>query len=162
MIYSIEIKKMSFFSKAIQRFVLVMFLFCFSTSKAQELLGSANSNYAGQIGLTMNPAAVVGAPFNWELHLFSFDASIANNYIYLKKGKGAIPLSNSNEDPTTDRYTTPNKWSYGSTFFKAPAFLYSKKKYGIAFSNSLRAGFSVVDLPWHLAKFAKEGRINKR
>lgn len=157
MIYSIEIKNMSFFSKAIQRFVLVMFLFCFSASNAQELLGIANSNYAGQMGLTMNPAAVVGAPFNWELQLFSFDANAANNCIYLKKGRGAIPLSNSNDDPTTDRYTTPNKWSYGSTFFKAPAFLYSKKKYGIAFSNSFRAGFSVVDLPWHLAKFAKEG-----
>jgi hypothetical protein len=157
MIIRIEIKKMSFYSKAIQRIVLAMFLCFCSSVQAQELWGSANSNYAGQMGLTMNPASVVGEPFNWELHLFSFDANAANNYIYLKKGKGALPLSKSDGEPTADRYTTSDKWSFGSTFFKAPAFLYSQKKFGLAFSTSLRGGYSVVDVPWHLAKFANEG-----
>ena len=135
-------KYWSLFFNAINRIVLMLLMqfFLFSSAHAQELFGISNSNYAGQMGLTTNPAAVVGEPFTWELHLFSFDASVANNYIYLKKGRGALPLSKSNDDPTTDRYTTTDKWSYGSTFFKAPAFLYSQKKYGLAFSTSLRAG----------------------
>jgi hypothetical protein len=136
---------------------LVILSFINTASYAQELWGIANSNYAGQMGLTMNPASVVGAPFKWELHLFSLDANAANNYIYLKKGRGPIAFGNQEGEPTTDRYTTSDKWSFGSTFFKAPAFLYSQKKFGLSFSTSLRAGYSVVNVPWHLAKFAKEG-----
>ncbi len=157
MIYRIEVKNFFLSSKAIQRVVLGIFLLFSSTSDAQELWGIANSNHAGQMGLTMNPASVVGEPFRWELHLFSLDANAANNYIYLKKGRGLLPLSDSKDEPTTDRYTTSDKWSFGSAFFKAPAFLYSQKKYGIAFSTSLRGGYSAVDVPWHLAKFANEG-----
>jgi len=157
MINRIDLIKRSFLAKAVCQIVFVFLLLISSVSNGQELWGIANSNYAGQMGLTMNPASVVGEPFNWELQLFSLNANAANNYIYLKKGRGAISLSNSSDDPTTDRYTTADKWSYGSTFFKAPAFLYSKKKYGFAISSSLRAGYSAVDVPWHLAKFAKEG-----
>jgi len=145
------------FFKATQRLFLMLVLFYSSDIKAQELWGIANSNYAGQMGLSMNPAAVVGEPFNWELHLLSLDVNAANNYMFLKKGRGAISLSNSSDEPTTDRYITTDKWSFGSTFFKAPAFIYSKKKFGLGFSTSLRAGYSVIDVPWHLAKFSKEG-----
>ena len=138
---------------------LILFVFITSNLNAQELWGAANSNYAGQMGLSMNPAVVVGAPFNWELHVFSFDANAANNYMYLKQGRGLIQsvAGNNNGDPSTDRYTTSDKWSFGSTFFKAPAILYSQKKFGVSFSTSLRAGYSAVDVPWHLAKFGKEG-----
>ncbi|MFM7014716.1 MAG: DUF5723 family protein [Bacteroidota bacterium] len=128
--------------------------------KAQELFGVSNSNYAGQMGLTMNPASVVGAPFNWELQCFSLDANTVNNYLYLKQGSGIIRKSFSGantSDATADRFTSPNKWSFGSTFFKAPAFVFSDKKFGLAFSTSLRAGYSAIDVPWHLAKFGKEG-----
>lgn len=157
MINHIEIKKQSLYSKTIYKIVLVMSLFFYSSLQAQELWGIANSNYAGQMGLSMNPASVVGEPFNWELHLFSLDVNAANNYIFLKKGRGALPLSDSKDDPISDRYNTSDKWSFGSAFFKAPAFLYSQKKYGIAFSTSLRGGYSAIDVPWHLAKFANEG-----
>ena len=157
MINRIDIIKRIFLAKAVCQIVFVLLLLFSSASNGQELWGIANSNYAGQMGLTMNPASVVGEPFRWEFHLFSFDVNAANNYIYLKKGRGALPLSDSKDEPTTDRYTTSDKWSFGSTFFKAPAFLYSQKKYGIAFSTSLRGGYSAVDVPWHLAKFAKEG-----
>jgi hypothetical protein len=158
MINRFDISKNTFLAKAVLRIVLVVvFLFSIVKSNAQELWGIANSNYAGQMGLTMNPASVVGEPFNWELHLLSLDANAANNYIYLKKGRGAISMSNSSDESTTDRYTTSDKWSFGSTFFKAPAFLYSQKKFGLAFSTSLRGGYSALDVPWHLAKFAYEG-----
>lgn len=133
-----------------------------SHSFAQEMFGAASSNYAGQMGMDLNPASIVNAPYRWELHLVSMDVSVLNNYMYLAKNSRLIRKSFKGESVAqerfTDKYTTkPNKWAYNSAFLKYPAFIYSGKKFALGFHISTREELSARNVPFHLAKFLKEG-----
>jgi len=130
--------------------------------QAQEMWGTANSNYAGQNGIDLNPASIAGVPYRWEIHFLSMDASIMNNYYYLKSQSKLITKSFKGEtvddSKLTDRYTKrPDKFAYASVFAKYPAFIWSEKKWSAAFHLSTRAEISANNIPYHLAKFAKEG-----
>ncbi|MBK7887020.1 MAG: hypothetical protein IPJ86_06885 [Bacteroidetes bacterium] len=76
---------------------------------AQEMWGAANSNYAGQMGMDLNPASIAGAPYQWEIHFLSMDAALLNNFMYLKADskiiRKSIEGSNVEEGKLTDRYT---------------------------------------------------------
>jgi len=54
-------------------------------SNAQELMGISNSNFAGNMGIFMNPSSIVMAPYKSEFNILSGDVFLDNNYIYLKK-----------------------------------------------------------------------------
>ncbi|MBL7923052.1 MAG: hypothetical protein JNL88_02530 [Bacteroidia bacterium] len=129
---------------------------------AQEMWGAAPGNYAGQMGIDLNPASIADAPYRWEIHFVSLDASILNNYMYLKGDSRLIRKSvkgeSVEEDKFTDRYTrNPDKFAYGSAFLKYPAFIWSGKKLSAAFHVSTRAELSASKVPYHLAKYLKEG-----
>ncbi len=150
--FNVKLKAISFF-----------FLFSFSSFfvSAQELWGLANSNYAGQMGINLNSASIVGAPYKWELHYLSFGTSVMNNYMYLKNNSQLIRKSitgaSISSDNTPDRYIQTDKWAYGSMFLKYPAFIWNAKNFSLAFNTSTRLGFSANKVPYHLAKFIKEG-----
>jgi hypothetical protein len=128
---------------------------------AQEMLGSSFSNYAGQMGVGFNPASIVGAPYRWELNLLSGDFAAQNNYMYLQANSNAIRKSMQGEaipeDEFTDNFTTSDKWMYSSSFLKYPSFTWSGEKFAFAASVSTRAEVSATEIPYHLAKFMKEG-----
>ncbi len=129
---------------------------------AQEMWGAAHSNYSGQMGLDLNPASIAGAPYQWELHFLSADAALLNNFMYLKAKsrliRKGVAGENIEEGQITDRYTQkPDKFAYGSAFLKLPAFIWVRKKYALAFHASARAEFSATSVPYHLAKYLKEG-----
>src|SRR5688572_12682018 len=104
---------------------------------AQEMWGAANSNYAGTMGHELNPASIVAAPFRWEIHFISADASVMNNYMYLARNSEAIRLGvkgeSVNEERFLDRYTTNDKKAFGSLYIKLPALMYSTRKWGLGF-----------------------------
>lgn len=129
---------------------------------SQEMWGASPSNYAGQMGLDLNPASIVAAPYKWEIHLFSMNESITNNYIYLAANSKLFRKSFKGEsveqDRLTDRYTkTPNKYAYNSDFIKYPGFIWVDKKFSVGFHVSTRVELSATGVPYHLAKFIKEG-----
>ncbi len=123
--------------------------------------GISNSNYSGAMGMELNPAIMVGTHYRWELHLLSADAFMMNNYMYLKKNSKAIKTSIKGEavaqDAVTDKYTTNDKKGYASTFIKYPGFIYSGNRTAVGFHISTRLALSARGLPYHLAKFMKEG-----
>ncbi len=130
--------------------------------KAQEMWGAAHSNYAGQMGIDLNPASIVDAPYKWELHFLSMDVGFVNNYMLLQRNSRLIRNSFQGEttekEKFTDRYRkTPNKAGYLSAFAKYPAFIWSDQKWGAAFHVSTRAELSANKIPYHLAKYLKEG-----
>lgn len=142
--------------------MLLLLLGIGNSGHAQEMWGAAHSNYAGQMGLDLNPASIVDAPYKWELHILSMDAALVNNYMYLQRNSKLIRKSFQGEsvekDKFTDKYTQkPNKYGYGSVFLKYPAFIWSDKKWGAAFHVSTRAEFSASHVPYHLAKYFKQG-----
>ena len=52
--------------------------------------GISNSNYAGNMGINLNPSTIVGAPYKYEIHYFSMDNFAQNSYIYLPAGANVI------------------------------------------------------------------------
>ncbi|MEP7264003.1 MAG: DUF5723 family protein [Bacteroidota bacterium] len=130
-------------------------------SFSQEMWGIANSNYAGTMGHELNPASIVANPFKWEIHFLSADVSVMNNYMFLKRNSRAIRLGvrgeSVNEERFTDNYTKNDKKAFGSAYIKLPSLMYSGKKWGLGFHVSTKVGLSATGIPYHLAKFMKEG-----
>lgn len=50
-------------------------------SQAQQLLGIANSNYAGTNGIYMNPSSIADSRHGFYFNLFTFDGMLTNNYL---------------------------------------------------------------------------------
>lgn len=129
---------------------------------AQEMWGAAHSNYAGQMGLDLNPASIADATYKWELHLLSADFAVVNNYMYLARNsrliRNGMQGEGVEEGKLTDRYTRqPDKSAYGSGFIRVPGFIWSGKKFAIGVHAANRTELSVKNMPYHLAKYLKEG-----
>jgi outer membrane protein OmpA-like peptidoglycan-associated protein len=58
-----------------------------STTKAQRYYGIANSNYAGVNGLYINPANIADNRMINDIHFFSVNAALNQNYGYIKNFK---------------------------------------------------------------------------
>lgn len=134
----------------------------FQPARAQEMWGAAHSNFAGQMGIDLNPASIADATYKWELHLLSADVALVNNYMYLARNSRLIRQGMRGEsiekDKFTDRYTPrPEKSGYGSAFLKIPGFIWSGKRFSVGVHASNRTELSVRNMPYHLAKYLKEG-----
>ncbi|MEO8146840.1 MAG: DUF5723 family protein [Bacteroidia bacterium] len=128
----------------------------------QEMLGIVNSNFSGNVGITLNPATVVGMPFSREFNLISMDISAHNNYLYYPAGQhGLVKLITGQgltHDNTKDYYTTtPDKQMYANIFLLGPSYSVSTISGGWAIHTALRTNFSVNHLNYHLAKFLWDG-----
>ncbi len=128
---------------------------------AQEMLGIANSNFAGNMGIEMNPASIATMPYRFEINILSGDIFLENDYIYFPANK--IPTGNfarltplAHED-YSDHYNKPPKNAYVNLLFKGPSAVWRKEKYAYGIHFSLRSQASVNKLPFHLAKFIWEG-----
>ncbi len=110
----------------------LVFLFLMYTLNAtgQEMLGIINSNFSGNIGVTLNPASVVGTPFGSEINFFSIDLSAHNNYLYIPAGEHGlrklITGQGLSHDNAKDYYTvSPDKQMYANVFLLGPSVLFS-------------------------------------
>lgn len=130
-------------------------------SFAQEMWGIANSNYAGIMGLELNPASFMSYPYKREVHLVSADIMLHNDYLYLPAGKSPI-ISLITGNPITDediedRFTTPSKNAYANVFFKVPSYAWRNDLWSWNVHVSLRQQISARDMAYHFAKFLWEG-----
>lgn len=147
-----------------KRSIFVFILSCLSISNvdAQEMWGASNSNYAGQYGVDLNPASIVGVPYRWEIHFLSMNASVMNNYMYLKSKSEFLSKSFEGEfvesGKFTDRYSKkPEKFAYGAMSLNYPSFIWAGKKWSVGFHGATRLELSATNVPYHLAKYLKEG-----
>lgn len=128
---------------------------------AQEMWGIANSNYAGIMGLELNPASFMSYPYKREFHLVSADIMLQNDYLYLPAGKSPLislitfkPIS---QDDIRDQFTSPSKNAYGNLFLKFPSYAWRNDVYSWNVHLSLRQQISARDVAYHFAKFLWEG-----
>lgn len=128
---------------------------------AQEMLGISNSNFAGQMGIYLNPSSIALAPYKYEIHALSLDAFTDNNYVYLKQNSAVIRRTISGEgigkDRILDYYDKKKKRGYAGGHLTGPAFIMVKPKYSWGAHLAWRSANSGTDVPYHLAKFFYEG-----
>src|SRR5688572_12530782 len=140
---------------------ILLFLFQTLTVTAQEMFGISNSNFAGNMGMGLNPSLFVGSPYRHEFNIISGDLFIDNDFVYLQKRSSAIVKSINGEVIPEERVknytiTTP-KNVYGNVFLRGPSFIQNKEKFSWGIHTALRSNISATNVPFHLAKFIKEG-----
>lgn len=139
---------------------LVLCILCLN-GFAQEMWGIANSNYAGNMGMGLNPATMVGMPYGNEFNLISGDIFYQNNYIYFPKKKlspiDVISGENIPHNRYGDYYTYEPKEGYANLFLRGPSFISRKDKSAFGVHTAFRANASVTGMPYHFAKFMWDG-----
>lgn len=128
---------------------------------SQEMMGIAHSNFAGNMGLELNPASIATMGYRFEFNILSGDIFLQNDYIYFPANK--IPygkfasFSSIPKEETFDHYTTPGKNAYTNSLLKLPSAVWRRDKNAFGIHFSLRSQASVTNAPYHLAKFIWEG-----
>ena len=131
-----------------------------SKLNAQEMWGIANSNFAGNMGVDLNPAAIAFMPYDYEINIVSGDVMFQNDYLYMKPGSfpmGRIMKGETKQGNWSDHYDAPDKNAYGNLLLKGPAAVYRNGKVAYGAHMSMRGMFSARDVNTHLAKFLFEG-----
>ena len=124
----------------------------------QELWGYANSNYSGIMGLHLNPAKILGVPYEWEVNVIGADVFYDNNYIYLPKLSSVTTKTGIEENGTKSNSTPLVVYSSGSdkhAYVKGqvigPGFIMNKNTYAWAVSSGIRVVASANSIPDALA-----------
>ncbi len=63
----------------------LLFLLITLSAKSQEMLGIANSNYAGVTGINLNPSSMVGCRLVYDVNIIGGDLFVENNYVYMPR-----------------------------------------------------------------------------
>ncbi len=126
---------------------------------AQELWGYANSNYAGVMGLHLNPAAIVGVPYEYEVNILAGDVFYDNNYLYLPKLSDVNTKTTTSENGTQTNSTTfveynnsRSKHAYASGLLLGPSYIKNKNTKAWAVHTAMRAVISANSVPTPIAR----------
>ncbi|MBL7914785.1 MAG: hypothetical protein JNL49_07030 [Bacteroidia bacterium] len=129
--------------------------------KGQEMLGISNSNFAGNMGMALNPSLFIGSPYIQEFNFISADFFIDNDYVYLKKRTSLFAKSlrgeSIPEENILDYYDGKKKRAFGNVFLRGPSMIQNRERFSWGFHTALRSNLSAINVPTHLAKFMKEG-----
>lgn len=123
--------------------------------------GISNSNFAGQMGLYLNPSSIAHVPYKREFHLVSADVFADNNYVYLRPFSGVfrktITGENIPDNRILDYYNPKYKRAYIGGHLSGPAVIFARNRYSWGAHLSWRSANSAANVPYHLAKFLYEG-----
>ncbi len=139
--------------------LLFLALLISKLSSAQDMLGVANGNYAGNSGMAMNPTSMVLMPYKWEVSILSLNLSLENNYIGLPKKKITNPEygANQNLGGLNEYYTPGNKSANMHLGLGLPAFIYRFQDMAVGFHMTIRNDFSAHNLPADILKMMTSG-----
>jgi hypothetical protein len=141
-------------------YCLALLLIVALKSNAQEMWGMANSNYAGNFAIDLNPASMAFSPIKYELNVLSGNVTFQNNYLYLPKGNmsiGKFFKADFFNYEWQDRYTTENKNAYVHGMVKGPSFFTRIGQTAFGLHSALRTDASVRNINYQLAKLFYEG-----
>lgn len=148
-----------------KRILLLTCMLFLMKSHAQEMLGIANSNYAGTTGLMLNPSNFVENRLNLDINLLSFGVSLDQDFLYIPKdslkffGLGNIVDLIDNKS-YYDKFLVNNKGKQFNgnlhTVTKGLSATFHIKDHWIGLSTNLRGGGTFDDVGGAIGKFAYE------
>jgi hypothetical protein len=129
---------------------------------AQDMLGVANSNFAGSTGMNLNPASMMLTPYCWEATLVTVNLSVENNYLGIIKNKMSPLMTDESPDIVEDRivndyYTNTSKTANAHIMVQLPSFLYKTDTWAFGFRPLVRTDLSVRNVPAAVARLAYLG-----
>lgn len=143
-----------------KRYLTLIIVVTSLSTNAQEMLGIANSNFAGNMGMGLNPSSMLLMPYRWELNLISGDIFFENNYVSYPKNR----LTSTSEGQVTlphggllDNYTSSPKNAHVRTFLRLPSFIFRTGEQAFGFHIAARSDISLRNVSADLAKLSYEG-----
>ncbi|MDD5569811.1 MAG: DUF5723 family protein [Bacteroidales bacterium] len=145
--------------------ISVFIFFGIFHSKAQEMLGMVNSNYAGINGALINPSSMVDSKLYLDIAFITADVFAQNNYIYMDKRNYYFPSFFSknpnfkieNGKSTLDYYNKRDKFLFANIRVNGPSAMVCIGRHAIGIYEGVRSAISVNHLPYHVAKFIYDG-----
>jgi hypothetical protein len=132
-----------------------------SDSLGQEMFGISNSNFAGNMGMALNPSLFVGSPYHHEFNAISGDFFFDNDYFYIERNSRFLRKSVFGESIDKERYKDyydgESKTAYGSAFIRGPSYIENKSNFSWGVHTAIRSVIGANDIPVDIAKFIKEG-----
>ena len=139
--------------------IIISFVFLLlvgTVTHAQDQLGMKLSNMAPTQMARLNPSAIVDQkPFR-DFEIFGVGAYLMNDYIYYDGNQTSILTGQIPEEPD-DIYNTTSKNVFAQANVFLPSFSTSYGKYAFGLRTNIRTFAHGKDIPFHLAKFFKEG-----
>ncbi|MBK5285160.1 MAG: hypothetical protein JJE25_07125 [Bacteroidia bacterium] len=129
-------------------------------AQAQEMLGIANSNFAGNMGMGLNPASMLLMPYRWEFNLISGDIFLENNYVRYPKSRimstneAQIPLPHGG---VIDDFSSSPKNAHVRTFLRLPSFIFRTREQAFGIHTAVRTDISLRNISPDVAKLSYEG-----
>jgi hypothetical protein len=145
-----------------KRFILFISIFLFTKAiLAQDMLGVANSNFAGSTGMNLNPASMMLTPYCWEVTLLTVDLSVENNYMGIIKNRISM-MNDESPDVVEDKivndyYTNTDKTANAHLMIQLPSFIYKGDTWAFGFRPLVRTDLSVQHVPASIARFSYLG-----
>jgi len=136
---------------------------------AQEMTGITSSKYGGIHNALLNPSLPVLSPWYLDVNLATANASIENNYIYIRPdedkfkrifGSGYLSADGPSlaDDPFYFDYYTPTlKNGQINARVMGPSAAMMLGRHALAITTGVRSVTSVRNIPMPLAKFLYEG-----
>lgn len=127
----------------------------------QFMLGIANSNFAGNMGMGLNPSSMLLMPYQWELNIISGDIFVENNYLSYPKSQ--VMASTEGTTATLphggflDHYNSDYKNAHARVFLRLPSFIYRTREQAFGIHFALRNDVSIRNITPNLAKYMYEG-----
>lgn len=132
-------------------FAFISFVLC---SFAQERLGITNSNYYSTAAIHLNPSASADCRSYMQLHLAGFNVFAKTNFAYLP----AFNIPQIVNPPEPVRTTGSNKkYLYANGSAEGPAFIMSKRTYGVGFFVRARVAVDMRRVSYDLASVLLNG-----
>src|SRR5258705_1361330 len=125
-----------------KRLLFILIIITSYAAQGQVMLGIANSNFAGNMGMGLNPTSMLLMPYRWEANIISGDIFLENNYVRYPKDQ----IMGSTEGTTSplphggllDDYTSTPKNAHVHTFLRLPSFIYRTQEQAFGIHLALR------------------------
>lgn len=137
-----------------QKWLFIFLLFICTESRAQEMWGISNSNFAGNMGLFLNPSSIVGAPYRNEINFLAGDIYAENTYFYYPASTRIIPRSLFGTLPEGKLYrndaSLASQKGFGHLLLIGPSYIANRESYAWGVHTAFRSEVSVLSAPNNL------------
>ncbi len=121
---------------------------------AQEMWGISNSNFSGNMGIFLNPATIIGAPYQYEINLAALDQFAENTFLFLPLDQKIIMLSLTNKVRNRKNYYTNSSGlqnGFSHELIIGPSYIHNKTKSAWGIHSAFRSGLSILKIHSELA-----------
>ena len=129
----------------------------------QEWMGMNGSNYAGVVGLHLQPASIADNRLNVDLTLGAFDFNFYNNFAKFRR-RALLEGGQDWKDYVEFDYSSGGKRLFLNAGVQLPSFMVSAPKWGAGFTTRFRTLLTVTGIGGELAELIvsdfKEERLH--